>query len=218
MRIAWKDDPEKEHIKIDGDNPEHIKWIFEKALKRAQDCNISGVDYKLTQGVVKRIIPAIASTNAVIAAGCANEAFKIATNASKHLQNWMMYNGGWGIWTNTTMYEKTEDCLVCSLTGCMVNVEPESTLQEFINSLIADKDKFLYITNPSVVKIDEHTGDKSFLHMTGIMSKSTAGNLQKKMKDLLVTNKYQNFAIRVFLLFFGGNLKSKRFHQQTFLR
>jgi len=185
MRFAWEDDPEHKGMKVDGDDPKHIQWIYEKALARAEECNIPGVDYKLTQGVVKRIIPAIASTNAIIAAGCANEAFKIATNSSRHLQNWMMYNGGDGVYTNTTLYEKMEDCLICSLTGCTLSIDPEITLENFIKWLVDDKDKFLHVTKPSIRGHHTQTGKKTFLHMTGFLGKQTVGNLPKKISQLV---------------------------------
>lgn len=43
-----------------------------------------------TQGVVKNIIPAIPSTNAIVAASCALEAVKIATCCSTGMNNYMM--------------------------------------------------------------------------------------------------------------------------------
>lgn len=58
---------------IDGDDPSHINWIYEKSTERANQFNISGLTYRLVQGVVKNIIPAVASTNAIVAAACATE-------------------------------------------------------------------------------------------------------------------------------------------------
>lgn len=90
-------------VGIDGDDPSHIKWIYQKSIARADDYSIPGVTYRLTQGqatqslernvnsrfvlgVIKRIIPAVASTNAIIAAACATEVLKIASRSLKLLR------------------------------------------------------------------------------------------------------------------------------------
>ena len=75
---------------IDGDDPQHISWIYEKSNERAIHFGIQGLTYRLVQGVVKNIIPAVASTNAVIAAICCTEVFKLATSCSASLNNYMV--------------------------------------------------------------------------------------------------------------------------------
>lgn len=70
---------ERPKIKLDKDNYEHMNWIYEQATKRAAQYHIEGVTYKLTIGVVKNIIPAVASTNALIASICVTECIKILT-------------------------------------------------------------------------------------------------------------------------------------------
>jgi ubiquitin-activating enzyme E1 C len=105
--IAW--DQEKPFPELDKDDPEHITWLFQKALHRATEFNIPGVTYSLTQGVVKNIIPAIAATNSVIAAACCNEALKIASNCAPFHglpeDNYMMYSGNDSIYTSTFQHE-----------------------------------------------------------------------------------------------------------------
>ena len=39
-----------EGVSVDGDDPAHVQWIFEKAKERAYSFNIQGVTYRLTQG------------------------------------------------------------------------------------------------------------------------------------------------------------------------
>ena len=87
--IQWP--KERGEEEFDVDNGDHQQWCYRNALKRAEQFGIEGVTMSLVQGVVKNIIPAIASTNAVVAAACATEVLKMATCCSAGMNNYMMY-------------------------------------------------------------------------------------------------------------------------------
>lgn len=126
--------------KMDADNPEHIDWLLATALSRAKEFNITGVTRSLTQGVVKNIIPAIASTNAIIAASCCNEVFKIATGCNPYLNNYMMYTGNDSVYTYTFEHQKKEDCPVCGNLASEYEARKTWTLQDFIDILMERPD------------------------------------------------------------------------------
>lgn len=72
----------KKDAKLDTDDPDHIEWLYREASARAAEFKIEGVTWALTQGVVKNIIPAIASTNAIVAGGSmACELYKQLTSS-----------------------------------------------------------------------------------------------------------------------------------------
>ena len=175
--IAWEEH-RKDDI-LDTDDPEHITWLYQKALARANEFKIPGVTYSLTQGVVKNIIPAIASTNAIIAASCCNEAFKIATSCNPYLDNYMMYTGDDSIYTYKFTHEQKEDCPVCGNLARELDVDPRMTLQEFIDSLGERAEAQL--KKPSL------RTEKTSLYYQSPESlrKQTEGNLEKLIGDLI---------------------------------
>lgn len=134
--------------KLDTDDPEHIEWLYKQAAARAGQFNIEGVTWSLTQGVVKNIIPAIASTNAIIAASCCNEAFKIATASAPYLNNYMMYVGNESVYTYTFEHEQRPDCPVCGGESLVAEVKRDWTLQQLIESLSQRQD--LQVSRPSL--------------------------------------------------------------------
>eukprot|EP01133_Synstelium_polycarpum_P010787 gene10787-12569_t len=163
---------------FDNDNPVHMTWLYETAKKRAEEHNIHGVTYKLTQGVAKNIIPAIASTNAIIAAACCNEAFKFCTDSSGSLNNYMMYNGLEGVYTFTFDYEVKEGCAVCGSNVVTFETDPSLTLAVFLENI--SKDSRFQLKKPSL----RCNGRNLF--MQGLLHASTVPNLEKTLPELQV--------------------------------
>jgi ubiquitin-activating enzyme E1 C len=126
--------------KMDTDDPEHIGWLYSVAAARAKEFNIEGVSWSLTQGVVKNIIPAIASTNAIIAASCCTEAFKIATSSAAFLNNYFMLIGTDGIYSFTFEHEQRKECPVCGKESVDMTLSPDMTVEQFIDMLVEKQD------------------------------------------------------------------------------
>ena len=177
--IAWEEHRKDEPL--DTDDPEHITWLYTIALARARDFNISGVTYSMTQGVVKNIIPAIASTNAIIAAACTNEALKIATSSVPYLDNYMMYTGDseTGLYSYTFTAEKKDDCPVCGNRAQTITVDPEMTLEEWLGSLAERAEAQL--KKPSV-RSEERT---LYMREPEGLELATRANLKKKLGKLV---------------------------------
>jgi len=88
-----------------------------------------------SQGVVKNIIPAIASTNALISATCVNEAFKLMSYASRSLNNYFMYMGNEGVYSHTFAYQRSKDCCACHVPRREWTLASSTTVQELIDRL-----------------------------------------------------------------------------------
>lgn len=119
--LQWpKENPYGSDVPLDADDPLHIEWIHQKAVERAKAFNIEPPTMRFAQGVVKRTIPAVSSTNACIAATCTMEAFKLITSCAKPMNNYQILNLGSGIYTYVFEAEKNLDCLICSRPTIMV--------------------------------------------------------------------------------------------------
>jgi NEDD8-activating enzyme E1 len=181
--IKWEE--ERKDITLDTDDPEHITWLYETALARAKEFNIPGVTYSMTQGVVKNIIPAIASTNAIIAASCCNEAFKIATSSAPFLgnpgqNNYMLYTGDSSIYTYTFEHQKKDDCPVCGNLPKDLTVNPASTLGELVES-------FAERPESQLKKPNMRTEQKTLYYSApDSLREQTEPNLKRKLSEMLV--------------------------------
>ena len=116
-----------------------MKWICEKAQERADKYNIPGVTYNLTMGVVKNIIPAIASTNALVSAACVTEVIKIISGCNNVLKNYMQYTGQNSVNTVTFESERLDGCMVCKIEHAEFTFKKDMKLKDAIEQMKKDK-------------------------------------------------------------------------------
>lgn len=163
---------------INKDSPEDMRWIFERAEARAREFGIEGVTYFKTMGVVKSIIPAIASTNAIISAACTNEVLKLVTFCGQSLNNWYAYYGDSevGIYTNSYEHGAKDDCFVCKSVTHRIEFSPSKSLREFREMLEQDarflfkntsmrSERPIYIPGKNFEQILGHNLDKTMFEL-----------------------------------------------------
>lgn len=104
------------------------------AKERADEFGITGVTFQLTLGVAKNIIPAVASTNAIISASCATEAFKILTGCGVPMNDYYLFVGDENCVGSLFQHEKIEDCRVCQLPD-FIALEDTDTLKDMLDKI-----------------------------------------------------------------------------------
>lgn len=186
--MAWpEEEPFGAGVEVDGDDPNHVTWIMKKAQERASNYGIKNVSYRLTQGVIKHIIPAVASTNASIAGLCAMEVLKVASNCSLGLNNWLNFNNTHAVYTFSYEQERNEECISCSRKVKKIELKTDATLHHLLTYL--NEEPSLKMTEPSIVL--SFGGDNvKTLWMPGskFLQQKLQDNLNKKLSELQVVN------------------------------
>lgn len=111
--VAWEWIHESNFREVDLDNPDDIDLLYEHARFRAAAFNIQGVTRDLTLGVVKRIIPAIASTNQVIGSMLVHQVRR--TVYRYYAQMLRVLLGNFPLSGTYTLYNGAEGCSISSL-------------------------------------------------------------------------------------------------------
>ena len=128
--------------------------------------------------MVKNIIPAIASTNAIIAAACVLEAFKFATTAAPYLNNYMMFTGNDSVYTYTFEHEKRPDCPVCGGEARTLTFSKDETVEALMEQLGEMAD--LQIKKPSLAL----RGKPLYFQAPVQLEEATRPNLEKKLSEV----------------------------------
>lgn len=92
----------------------------------------------MTMGVTKNIIPAIASTNALISAACVNECMKLLTGCNSRVDNYMQWLGQTRTSCFAVNYQREPDCNVCGSLVIVREVKSTDLLKDFRAALIAE--------------------------------------------------------------------------------
>uniref|UniRef100_A0A8C7KPC3 NEDD8-activating enzyme E1 catalytic subunit n=1 Tax=Oncorhynchus kisutch TaxID=8019 RepID=A0A8C7KPC3_ONCKI len=172
--LQWpKDEPFGEGVGLDGDNPEHIQWVFQRAHERAADYNITGVTYRLTQGE---------EHHTVTTSACSTEVFKMASSAYIPLNNYLVFNDVDGLYTYTFEAERKENCSACSQVPQDLQFPPSAKLQEVLEYLTENAS--LQMKSPAITATLEGKNKTLYLQTVASIEERTRPNLCKTLKEL----------------------------------
>jgi len=162
---------------------EHLAWVHARAAARASAHGIPPFPPTLTAGVVKRIVPAIASTNAVVAAICSLEVLKAATMLAPGLNNYMLYSGGDGVYAAAAAHEREAGCPACS-PGVRSTARAADALGAWLDAFACTPEATALAAGGRLAAPSVHAGARP-LAAGGAFAADTARNRARPLADLL---------------------------------
>lgn len=150
----------------------------------------------MTVGFLKNVVPAIASTNSLIAAETVLEALKLLVGYSKPLDNYFMYMGHQGLYASHDKYDKDINCYVCRepfirfITSKNKNEYNNNLLVRNIDSykiedLLNEIKKQYSLNDPSI------NYKNKYIYAGGNLAESYKNILKYTFKDLISKNLIQ---------------------------
>uniref|UniRef100_A0A671T2U3 NEDD8-activating enzyme E1 catalytic subunit n=1 Tax=Sinocyclocheilus anshuiensis TaxID=1608454 RepID=A0A671T2U3_9TELE len=178
--LLWpKEKPFGDGVALDGDDPKHIQWVYQKSLDRAAEFSITEVTYRLTQAITgnTQFLPFLH-----ISAACATEVFKIATSAYVPLNNYLVFNDVDGLYTYTFEAERKENCSACSQVPQDLQFLPSAKLQEVLDYLTENAS--LQMKSPAITTTLDGKNKTLYLQTVASIEERTRPNLSKTLKEL----------------------------------
>uniref|UniRef100_A0A672HVE6 NEDD8-activating enzyme E1 catalytic subunit n=1 Tax=Salarias fasciatus TaxID=181472 RepID=A0A672HVE6_SALFA len=174
--LQWpKEMPFGDGVVLDGDDPRHVQWVYQRSVERAAEFSITGVTYRLTQGVIKRIIPAVAGFDKYY--------------ACLPLSNYMVFNDVDGLYTYSFEAERKENCSACSQIPLDLHFSPSSKLQEVLDYLTESVS--LQMKSPAITATVEGRNKTLYLQSVASIEQRTRPNLSKTLKELGLTDRHE---------------------------
>uniref|UniRef100_A0A8C6UZI3 NEDD8-activating enzyme E1 catalytic subunit n=1 Tax=Neogobius melanostomus TaxID=47308 RepID=A0A8C6UZI3_9GOBI len=168
--LQWPKEKPFGETSLDGDNPQHIQWVFAQAQERAAEFKITGVTYRLTQGVVK------SHSRHVI------DAFFFLHSAYIPLNNYMVFNDVDGLYTYTFEAERKDNCSACSQVPQDLQFPSSAKLQEVLEYLTENSS--LQMKSPAITTTLEGKNKTLYLQSVKSIEERTRPNLCKTLKEL----------------------------------
>ena len=171
MQTAGTDVDSKPVLIFEKDDEDVLDFVASSANLRAM---IFGIDTKSkfdTKQMAGNIIPAIATTNAMVAGLCVLQAFKILRNDFRKTKNVFLERSTKQVINTETLRPPNPDCAVCSVTSTRLTIDPERAK---LKNLVED-----------VLKKQLGYGDMSINSEAGIIyDPDLDDNLAKKFSEL----------------------------------
>uniref|UniRef100_A0A8C9VNC5 NEDD8-activating enzyme E1 catalytic subunit n=1 Tax=Scleropages formosus TaxID=113540 RepID=A0A8C9VNC5_SCLFO len=183
--LQWpKEKPFGDGVALDGDDPQHIQWVFQRSQERAAQFNITGVTYRLTQAIKNNECTIILSL--LFSAACASEVFKIASSTYIPLNNYLVFNDVDGLYTYTFEAERKENCSACSQVPHDLQFPSSAKLQDVLDYLI--ESTALQMKSPAITATMEGKNKTLYLQTVASIEERTRPNLCRTLKELGLTD------------------------------